>query len=70
MEDIFESKVKLLQTIIKWSIKHGVLFVPVKTNKTCYTSVYTFITKGDNIDRDVCLWFPRRQMDTSKLDIM
>ena len=45
---IFESKVKLLQAITEWSIKHGVSFAPVKINRTCYTTVCTFIIEGDN----------------------
>ena len=34
--DIFESKVKLLQAIVEWSIKRRVSFTLVKTNMTCY----------------------------------
>jgi len=54
--DIFESKVKLLQVITEWSIKRGVLFTPVKTNKSCYTTVCDSIKEQDNVDRKVCPW--------------
>ena len=55
--DIFESKVKLLQVITKWSIKHGVSFTLVKTNRTCYTTVCASIKEGDNFCISV---YPRR----------
>jgi len=56
VKDIFESKVKLLQSITEWSIKHGVSFTPVKTNKSCHTIICAFIREGDNVCRDMCLW--------------
>ena len=37
--DIFETKVKLLEAIIEWSIMRGVSFTRVKSNKTNYTTV-------------------------------
>ena len=55
-KDIFESKVKLLQSITEWSIKHGVSFTPMKTNKSCHTIICAFIREGDNVCRDMCLW--------------
>ena len=54
--DIFESKVKLLEAITEWSIICGVSFMPLKTNKTCYTAVCTSIVDGDNTSRNVCPW--------------
>jgi len=73
--NIFESKVKLLQANIEWSIKRGVPFSPVKTNKSFYTTIYTSIKERDTVCRNVCPWrhihlFPRVQVDTSRLNLM
>ena len=56
--DIFETKVKLLEVIIEWSIMRGVSFTQVKSNKTNYTVVCASRIEGDNAYRDVCLWRP------------
>ena len=52
--DIFESKIKLLQAITKWSIKRGVPFTPVNTNKSYYIIVCASIKEKDNVGRNVC----------------
>ena len=52
--DIFESKVKLLQVITEWSIKRGVTFTPMNTNKSYYIVVCTSIKEKDNVGRNVC----------------
>ena len=51
--NIFESKVKLLQAITKLSIKRGMSFASVKTNKSCYTTVCASIKEQDNVYRNV-----------------
>jgi len=43
--DIFETKVKLLETITEWSIMCGVSFTKVKSNKTNYTTVCASIAE-------------------------
>ena len=52
--DIFETKVKLLEAITEWSIMRRVSFTQVKSNKTNYTAVCTFIVEGDDAFRYVC----------------
>ena len=56
MGDIFETKVKLFETITEWFIMHGVSFAQVKSNKMNYTAACAFIAEGDNAFRDVCSW--------------
>jgi len=56
VSDIFESKVKMLQAIIEWSIKHGVSFTLLKINKSYYTTVCAFIKERDIVCRNVCPW--------------
>ena len=75
VNDIFASKVKLLQAITEWSIKHGVSFEPMKCNKTCYTAVCASIIEDDNVGRDVCPWrlhasVPRVRVGTSRLNVI
>ena len=38
------------------SIKCGVSFTPVKTNKTCYTAVCASNIEGNNVGKDVYQW--------------
>ena len=54
VKNIFESKVKLMRAITEWFIKREVSSTPVKTNRSCYTAVCTFIIEDDNVGRDVC----------------
>ena len=73
--DMFESKVKLQQAIIEWSIKHGVSFMPVKTNKFCYTTTCASI-KSKRMLVEMCACgdyvplFLRVHVDTLRLNFM